>query len=427
MQLTLEISGPDGLGSSESVALSSFLASRCRELLGTAGSTEYAQTWKEKTTPLGRSYWEHTALVRRTSDSDSGGWATPRSTEAGHGTGNPARAHDHRSRLEDQVYLAGWPTPKRADAQHQYSEDAAQRARDRVPEGRTHPTMHSLATHAMMAGWPTPTCPSEGGLQADPEAARERLASGRRMLDDAAVGWPTPKQADGEIARTREGAMSELERRATVSHDLNSAAHMAGWPTPNATDAHRGGTQPTEGQRGRNLNAWAALSGWPTPMGTDATKAPTQFRNGAISLPQLAKMHGWPTPAARDHKSEHGPGHDARMAESRGKPLSRQVKGWATPTATDPIQGSLPARGSDTGIPLSQQVATTARKGALAPAFSLWLMAYPEEWLTSAPHSDDWLRWQVLTAPLSSALRAIALGLSVPWATPSSRRSRLPS
>lgn len=33
-------------------------------------------------------------------------WATPRSTEAGHSTGNPERAMNHRSRLEDQVFLA---------------------------------------------------------------------------------------------------------------------------------------------------------------------------------------------------------------------------------------------------------------------------------------------------------------------------------
>ena len=39
------------------------------------------------------------------------GWATPRSTEAGHSTGNPERALDNKSRLEDQVFLSGWATP----------------------------------------------------------------------------------------------------------------------------------------------------------------------------------------------------------------------------------------------------------------------------------------------------------------------------
>ena len=39
------------------------------------------------------------------------GWATPRSVESGHSTWNPDRAHDRKSRIEDQVYLAGWATP----------------------------------------------------------------------------------------------------------------------------------------------------------------------------------------------------------------------------------------------------------------------------------------------------------------------------
>ena len=38
------------------------------------------------------------------------GWATPRSVESGHSTGNPSRAHDKKSRIEDQVYLASGPT-----------------------------------------------------------------------------------------------------------------------------------------------------------------------------------------------------------------------------------------------------------------------------------------------------------------------------
>ena len=46
---------------------------------------------------------------------DVAGWATPRSTEAGHSTGNPERAIDNKSRLEDQVFLAGWATPSSRD------------------------------------------------------------------------------------------------------------------------------------------------------------------------------------------------------------------------------------------------------------------------------------------------------------------------
>ena len=38
-------------------------------------------------------------------------WPTPRSVEAGHATGNPERADNHKARLEDTVFLAAWPTP----------------------------------------------------------------------------------------------------------------------------------------------------------------------------------------------------------------------------------------------------------------------------------------------------------------------------
>jgi len=76
-EMIADISGLRGLGSSASVALTEFLASRSRERLGTDGSTEYSQTWRVKVTPAGRRYWAHTASGRRTSGSDCGGWATP--------------------------------------------------------------------------------------------------------------------------------------------------------------------------------------------------------------------------------------------------------------------------------------------------------------------------------------------------------------
>ena len=120
-QMTLGIFGRSFIDSSESERLSMSLGSRCRERLGTGGSMEYRQTWKRKTTPLGRSYWAHIASARRTSDSGCGGslvgWATPRSVDSGHSTGSPTRARDHKSRLEDQVYLAGWATPTAKDGQ----------------------------------------------------------------------------------------------------------------------------------------------------------------------------------------------------------------------------------------------------------------------------------------------------------------------
>ena len=124
--------GTSGLkctGSSASADLTQFLGNKCRELLGTVGSMEYVQTWKEKVTPLGLRYWEHTALAHRTSDSDCSGvvfgWATPASNEfeirdvermlerraevlAKHNNGN---GFGMTLGMQVMAMLSGWPTP----------------------------------------------------------------------------------------------------------------------------------------------------------------------------------------------------------------------------------------------------------------------------------------------------------------------------
>ena len=140
--LTSGTCGPPSSVSSASAALTSFLASRLQALTALHGSTLYRLTWKQRTTPAGRSIPALRASVPRTSDKgctgwptprsvaagpdfaiamrkNSGGislqtaaqfagWPTPRSVESGHGTGNPARAFNGKSRIEDTVFLAGW-------------------------------------------------------------------------------------------------------------------------------------------------------------------------------------------------------------------------------------------------------------------------------------------------------------------------------
>ena len=147
--LTSGTCGPPSSVSSASAALTSFLASRLQALTALHGSTLYRLTWKQRTTPAGRSIPALRASVPRTSDKgctgwptprsvaagpdfaiamrkNSGGmslqttaqlagWPTPRSVESGHGTGNPTRAFNHKSRLEDMVFLAGWVTPSARD------------------------------------------------------------------------------------------------------------------------------------------------------------------------------------------------------------------------------------------------------------------------------------------------------------------------
>lgn len=147
--LTSGTCGPPSSVSSASAALTSFLASRLQALTALHGSTLYRLTWKQRTTPAGRSIPALRASVPRTSDKgctgwptprsvaagpdfaiamrkNSGGmslqttaqlagWPTPRSVESGHGTGNPTRAFNRKARIEDTVFLAGWVTPPARD------------------------------------------------------------------------------------------------------------------------------------------------------------------------------------------------------------------------------------------------------------------------------------------------------------------------
>ena len=174
--LTSGTCGPRSSISSASAGLSQSLASRLRAVTALHGSTLYRLTWKERATPAGRWIPALRASVRRISDNGStgwptptgnsytgagsgkregglnlqtavelsgwptprardfhtegkgkyspslsrlagtlAGWPTPRSVESGHSTGNPARAFNRKSRLEDMVFLAGWATPSARD------------------------------------------------------------------------------------------------------------------------------------------------------------------------------------------------------------------------------------------------------------------------------------------------------------------------
>jgi hypothetical protein len=113
---------------------------------------------------------------------------------AGHSTGNPARAFDSKSRLEDEVFLASWNTPRATDG-------------------------------------------SKGG---------PNQAGGALPADAALVGWPTTTQTD---ALRHPAVFFD-----TPNITLNHAAQLVGWPTPTTRDHKDGsadGTAPENALLGR--------------------------------------------------------------------------------------------------------------------------------------------------------------------------------
>jgi len=190
--------GPTGSGSSASAALTRLLVSRLQAQLGTGGSMEYSQTWKELATPAGRLYWAHTASARRISDNGCGGWPTPAASLQNDGQ-SPESNQARRDRLREQhqngngagltlpaaAQIAGWGSPGATD--HKGSAKPGQR-------------VGQLSEHALLAGWNTTkstdyknTIKSGASLALDAAMAHGQTPS---SFPAAMAGWSSPMAAD---------------------------------------------------------------------------------------------------------------------------------------------------------------------------------------------------------------------------------------
>lgn len=331
-------SGPSSSGSSESAALQSSLESRLRARMAATGSLEYVLTWKGWDMRSGPRICALRARARKakdgfcvgvpssssqpsseppTSDSAFTGWPTPRTP-----TGGPESAERKKELgrkdsgggdLQAVALMAGYPTPRASDTGRTVwnpSPGGGNVQLDRMVgkwfAGWSSPrstdpkaghnytenmTGKSLPMDASLAGWPTAT-----GKDAD-SSARGTTKPGAMhpgtTLTDAArlAGWPTSRTTDWDKSvRTDEGALAELKRKGGPQ-DLDCAAHLAGWGTPNSEDAQAGQSN-VPGRRQISVPRQAALAG---PSGDPSTSSHAEMGKRGVLSPEHSRwLMGFP-------------------------------------------------------------------------------------------------------------------------------------
>ena len=243
---TPETSGRHSQGSSESANLQQSLASRLKARFGTGGSIEYAETWKLKATPLGRTYWAHIASGRLTSDKGFTGWQTVSVEDAGR-QGSLAAWMEYKDnhktcqcRLRNEVHTAGWPTPQVSDINASRSNDPqaySQRwlARKECGSQLAH-------TAQALVGWPTPS--SQG-------------SAGETSEDLERVGNKWRNKKTGRILQTN------------LATDVKMLVHGAMSTSSNAETEKRGALNPA-------FSRW--LMGFPVAWCQAAIRASRKFK-----------------------------------------------------------------------------------------------------------------------------------------------------
>lgn len=272
-------------------------------------------------------------------------------------------------------------------------------------------------------------------------------ASAHRTSGNGCSGWPTTK--------ANEKAQSP-EAHAKGFSSLQDTAQMAGWCSPTCQDGSRGGLPPRPQDTGVPLSQQAALAGWATPDANamnlgegletwDARQIKNKAKHGngngagmpiavqALTTLPSGAMAGHPTPAASDGNGGKGPrkgvSPTGRMPDGSKVTMGLSAStilifgGWGTPRVGNNGGHGNPERSADGMSRIEDQVhgaisrsspAATAKRGALNPALSRWLMGYPVEWCQSALQAFRKLKQQAKRgSPVSRGT-----------ATPSSRRSR---
>ena len=205
-------------------------------------------------------------------------------------------------------------------------------------------------------------------------------ASGRSIsgseLSSVRSGWPTPT--------TRDHKDGPECLNVPVNCLLGRSVWAAGWPTPHANSTTGPGSSGRAG--GLNIQTAAQIAGWPTPITTDAIKGGNVSpRPGAMGLSETVPLAGWPTPNC----SPDAPNMSTNRGDGNRHRTTLQSLGAMAKSAG-------PARITADGQILTGCSAGMESGGQLNPAHSRWLMGYPPEWddcaVTAMPSSRKPLR-----------------------------------
>ena len=187
--------GPLFTHSSPSANLQSSLESRLRQSLGESGSPLYALTWRHWDMPAGERICALRASARPISGSAFFGWRTPTAHIA---TGMPPETtlrkieegHSRNVQLEDQVRLAGWPTPNALTNNDTDSKWQERREKLRLKYGNNGFGLN-LSMAAQLVGWATPRKSANS-----PDYGKENTAKLEDQSFAILTGWDTPTAAD---------------------------------------------------------------------------------------------------------------------------------------------------------------------------------------------------------------------------------------
>ncbi len=137
-----------------------------------AEQTPYSLDWKRRATPAGRSWWVLGRSGRRTGESESGSWLTPKASDGrAKGVGGSDRSKALTLQVQD------WPTPTASEAGH---------------SGRVtvnHSGQTGLA-EAVNQSWATPTRRDAEGPWPN------HTKGGRDLATDVLRDWRTPRAND---------------------------------------------------------------------------------------------------------------------------------------------------------------------------------------------------------------------------------------